>query len=49
MSPYDVQIDSLYFHTMKGSLLKGKTNIFITTLSTKTEKDIYYRKYNLYI
>ena len=24
MSPYHVQIDSLYFHIMKGSLLKGK-------------------------
>ena len=24
MSPYHVQIDSLYFHIMKGSLLKSK-------------------------
>ena len=24
MSPYHVHIDSIYFHIMKGSLLKGK-------------------------
>ena len=24
MSPYHIQIDSLHFHIMKGSLLKGK-------------------------
>lgn len=36
MSSYHVQMDSLYFHLMKGLTLKDKTNIFIGTLFTKT-------------
>ena len=38
MSPYQVQTDSLHFHIMKGSLLKGKqiqSNLYkATTLGT---------------
>ena len=37
MSPYHVQIDSLYFHVMKCSLLKGKQ---ISLLPLQLKKNI---------
>ena len=36
-SPYHVQIDSLHFHIMKGSLLKGK-QISLLPLQLKKHK-----------
>ena len=38
MSPYHVQIDSLYFHIMKGSLSKG-TQIYSLPLSLQKHKN----------
>ena len=41
MFPYHFQIDSLYFHVMKGSLLKGKQ---ISSLLLRLQK---HKKYDL--
>ena len=38
MSPYHVQIDSLYFHMMKGSLLKGKQISILPLCLQKNKK-----------
>ena len=40
MFPYHFQIDSLYFHVMKGSLLKGKQ---ISSLLLRLQK---HKKYD---